>query len=120
MKIKSFQCPKSIRNYEKKILGTSDAWSTSCLSYRPSEPVYYIVDCRISKQACTAITYIFHVVDSIAANALLDWYSGAYSQSYSNTRRYQSIGVTEAGLEVYTYMYIGFTAHTASRCIWKI
>ena len=72
------------------------------------------------KQACTAITYIFHVVDSIAANALLDWYSGAYSQSYSNTRRYQSIGVTEAGLEVYTYMYIGFTAHTASRCIWKI
>ena len=52
---------------------------------------------------CTAITYIFHVVDSIAANALLDWYSGAYSQSYSNTRRYQSIGVTEAGLEVYTY-----------------
>ena len=69
---------------------------------------------------CTAITYIFHVVDSIAANALLDWYSGAYSQSYSNTRRYQSIGVTEAGLEVYTYMYIGFTAHTASRCIWKI
>ena len=25
MKIKSFECPKSIRNYEKKILGTSDA-----------------------------------------------------------------------------------------------
>ena len=24
MKIKSFQCPKSIRNYEKKILGTLD------------------------------------------------------------------------------------------------
>ena len=28
MKIKSFVCPKSIRNYEKKImLGTSDDWS---------------------------------------------------------------------------------------------
>ena len=50
MKIKSFECPKSIRNYEKKILGTSDAWSTSCLSHRPSKPAYYIVDCRILRQ----------------------------------------------------------------------
>ena len=33
----------------KKILGTSDAWLMSCLSHRPSKPVYYIVDCRISK-----------------------------------------------------------------------
>ena len=47
MKIKSFECPKSIRNYEKKILGTSDGWSTSRLSHWPSEPAYYIVDCRI-------------------------------------------------------------------------
>ena len=47
MKIKSFECPKSIRNYEKKILGMSDAWSTSRLSHRSSEPAYYIVDCRI-------------------------------------------------------------------------
>ena len=40
---------KSIRNYEKKkkILGTSDAWSVSCLSHWPSKPAYYIVDCRI-------------------------------------------------------------------------
>ena len=45
MKIKSFECPKSIRNYEKKnILGTSDAWRTSRL---PSKPAYYIVDYRI-------------------------------------------------------------------------
>ena len=50
MKIKSFECPKSIRNYEKKILGTSDAWSTSRLSHRPSEPAYYIVDCRILEE----------------------------------------------------------------------
>ena len=49
MKIKSFQCPKSIRNYEKKILGTSDSWSPSRLSHRPSEPAYHIVDCQISK-----------------------------------------------------------------------
>ena len=48
MKIKSFECPKSIRNFEKKILGTSDPWSMSCLSHCPSKPVYYIVDCRIS------------------------------------------------------------------------
>ena len=46
-KIKSFECPKSIRNYEKIMLGTSDAWSTSHLSHRSSEPAYYIVDCRI-------------------------------------------------------------------------
>ena len=48
MKIKSFECPKSIRNYEKKILGTSDAWLTSRLSHRPSDPVYYIEDCWMS------------------------------------------------------------------------
>ena len=47
MKIKSFECPKSIRNYEKKILGMSDACSTSLLSHRPSKPAYYIVDCQI-------------------------------------------------------------------------
>jgi hypothetical protein len=29
---------------EKKMLGTSDAWKTSHLSHRPSEPAYYIVD----------------------------------------------------------------------------
>ena len=36
------------RNYEKMILGTSDAWSTSHLSQRTSEPAYYIIDCQIS------------------------------------------------------------------------
>ena len=36
------------RNFEKKIiLGTSDTRSMSCSSQRPSDPAYYIKDCRI-------------------------------------------------------------------------
>ena len=49
MKIKSFECPNSIRNYEKNIFGTSNAWLTRRLSHRPSQPGYYIVDCWISR-----------------------------------------------------------------------
>ena len=47
MKTKSFDSPKYIKNYEKKINGTSDVWSTSCLSHQPSIPAYHIADCRI-------------------------------------------------------------------------
>ena len=43
MKIMSFECPKSRKNYEKKIYGLLDA----CLTSLPSEPAYYIVDCLI-------------------------------------------------------------------------
>ena len=50
IKIKSFECPKSIRIMKKIILGISDAWSMSRSSHRPSEPAYYIEDCRISSQ----------------------------------------------------------------------
>ena len=32
----------------KKVLGTSDAWSMRRSSQRPSDPAYYIEDCRIS------------------------------------------------------------------------
>ena len=32
---------------KKIMLGTSDAWSMSRSSIRPSEPAYYIEDCRI-------------------------------------------------------------------------
>ena len=32
---------------KKMIVGTSDPWSMSHSSQRPSEPVYYIEDCRI-------------------------------------------------------------------------
>ena len=34
---------------KKIMLGTSDAWSMNPLSHRPSEPVYHIEDCRISR-----------------------------------------------------------------------
>jgi hypothetical protein len=51
MKIKSFECPKSMKNN-----GTSDTWSASPLSHRPSEPVYHIVDCRIN----TSFVRIFY------------------------------------------------------------
>ena len=48
MNIKSFECPKSVRYYEKRImLETSDTWSMSRSSHRPSKPVYYIEDCWI-------------------------------------------------------------------------
>ena len=32
---------------KKKILGTSETWSMSHLFQRPSDPAYYIEDCRI-------------------------------------------------------------------------
>ena len=32
---------------KKIMLGTSDAWSMSLSSHQPSEPAYYIEDCRI-------------------------------------------------------------------------
>ena len=35
IEIKSFECPKSIRNYKEITLGTSDAWSTTIC---PGEP----------------------------------------------------------------------------------
>ena len=38
IKVKSFECPKSIKSLKKIILGTSDTWSTICLSNRPSDP----------------------------------------------------------------------------------
>ena len=48
-KIKSFEWPKSMKSNEKKILGTSDAWSMSHLSHRPSKPLYYVY-CRLVVQ----------------------------------------------------------------------
>ena len=37
IEIKSFECPKSIINYEKKNLGTSDDWLTIHLSHQPTD-----------------------------------------------------------------------------------
>ena len=55
---------------KKKILGMSDAWSTIRLSHWPSEPVYYIVDCRISdlisichSQWCFFLQLFLHFCD---------------------------------------------------------
>ena len=36
------------RNYEKKVHETLEAWSMRRSSHRPSNPAYYIEDCRIS------------------------------------------------------------------------
>ena len=38
IKVKSFECPKSIKSLKKIILGTSAAWSTIHLSNPPSDP----------------------------------------------------------------------------------
>ena len=38
IKVKSFECPKSIKSLKKIILGTSDTWSTIRLSNQPSDP----------------------------------------------------------------------------------
>jgi hypothetical protein len=32
------------------MLGTLDAWLTSCLSHRPSQPTHHIEDCRILRR----------------------------------------------------------------------
>ena len=42
LKIKSFECSKSVKNCGKKILGTSSA-STSRLSHQPRKPVYIVL-----------------------------------------------------------------------------
>ena len=42
-KIKSFECPKSVRNYKQIMLGTSDTWQTSHLFKRTS-----VLYCKLS------------------------------------------------------------------------
>ena len=37
------------------MLGTSDAWSMSCLSHQPIDPAYYIEDCRICDSSCAVL-----------------------------------------------------------------
>ena len=57
MKIKSLECSKSVSNYEKKILGTSDAWLMIRLSHRPSKPADYIVYLRIFDVTAATLGY---------------------------------------------------------------
>ena len=62
MKIKCFECPKSIRNHMKKImLGTSDARSTIHLSRLTSKPGYYIVYCWILRSSVKIQLHILNV-----------------------------------------------------------
>ena len=49
-KLKRFLQRILLEIMKKKILGTSEAWSVSHSSQRPSEPAYYIEDCRISSR----------------------------------------------------------------------
>ena len=46
IKTKSFEGQMSIKVLKKLILGTSNSWSTICLSHRPSDPAYFIVNWR--------------------------------------------------------------------------
>ena len=71
MKIKNFECPKSIKSMKKIILGTSDSWSTIRLSHRPSNPAYYIEDCRISN-VVTNLLLDFKKSYWLSWNLLLD------------------------------------------------
>ena len=57
---------------KKIILGTSDTWSMTRLSHRPSEPAYYIEDFRIS-------TYM----DSRTIWCLITWIEGYFQISTS-------------------------------------
>ena len=40
------------------MLGTSDTWSMSRSSHRPSNPAYFIEDCRISRLPPAALTVV--------------------------------------------------------------
>ena len=57
IKVKSFECLKSAKSLKEIILGTSDAWSTICLSYRPSDPALIYLRltnlwCEFYNQSC--------------------------------------------------------------------
>ena len=63
------------RFYERKIiLGTSDAWLTSHLSYRLSEPAHYIVDWRIYRPMAAA-SYAWQSAHSLNTPCRAIWKS---------------------------------------------
>ena len=51
---------------KKKLIGTSHAWSMRQLSYRPSDPAYYIEYCRISR-------YFLELVKELVATSWPSW-----------------------------------------------
>ena len=65
------------RNCEKKMLGTSDAWSTSHLSQRTSKPAYYILDWWIlgfHKDKVQQGVAFVHVLINFSCEKKNDWY----------------------------------------------
>ena len=56
IKVKSFECPKSIKSLKKIILGTSDAWSTIRLSNRPSDPAWIYL--RLTDFKCPIVLWL--------------------------------------------------------------
>ena len=67
-KIKSFEFPKSIRNYGKKLCLEHQTlgWSVVC----PINPAYYIEDCRILRAYCLII-YILCLLDGLPVLPIL-------------------------------------------------
>ena len=61
----------------KKILGASDAWSTSCLSHRLSEEAYHIVDFWILihylSPSTVSNTRPWYMIWSQMVNLLVEW-----------------------------------------------
>ena len=47
---------------KKIMLGSSDAWSMSRLSHQPSDPAYYIEDCRISNRELRSYCHNIHTM----------------------------------------------------------
>ena len=72
MKVKSFECPKSIRNYEKKImLGTSDAWSMSRSSQRASVLYWRMSDFNIVSLSLKLNNPYYHIAQQ---SNFSDWF----------------------------------------------
>ena len=90
MKIKSFECPKSIKIIRKIILGTSDSWSTIRLSHRPSNPALYIVDWRIF--GIEILNYVNVTAtfqdSSFASISVINWKDGSEGHSNNSNLHY--------------------------------
>ena len=76
-----FECPKSIKNMKKMMLGASDTWYMSRLSHRPSDQAYYIKDCRICSLSCWGPQHVITIVHKLHQQKL-------YQLVHSTTNQY--------------------------------